>query len=708
MSENPLSSKVGLDVTNYKAGVAELNRQVRVIESGFKAAAAGMEDWDHSANGLELRMKALTGQIGLQQQKVSGLGGVYRELAAGGKTSSRELEILQIQINKETESLNKMQVELKQTGTALETLGQGAKKTGSATNILANTYTELNNALGVADKAIDTVKQVYEQTIGVTLKYADTVRQLSRVSGAGAEDTSRLIQMTDDLGLSMGDLETATRGAATKGIVLTTDSLAKMSDEYLNLAAGTERNTYLLDNFGRAGLEMAQVLEAGSTKIKAMSAAVSDNLVLTEKQITQARNLEIAIDNLNDSWSGVVTNVSTKVIPILGDLFNAQQKSLDEEMQWYDHIIGLNTIYWYNMIKRAQAEREASEANKQSMDAATARWVAMGKAMETTVKPGDNVQKYQWEQYAALGKLNPEINTWTDKLREAAEAEKEVAAATKSNNEMLAGIGKVFDLEERHNEYMIESSAKRSELETELAALRKQGYSETSEKIKGVKKDLEDLDGEIAKNQKNFDQASYAIVADLLTQQLAADGVLSNEDMDKILAYELEHGLMSQAAIDDWKAMEAEALNYQSIYMNMPDKTINITTNYHNNRPGTGSGGSGGLSDYGYSQGGSFTVPSGYPNDSFPMNVESGEHVTVTPAGKSPGWIMPNLNFRGLAEMAGRSTTVNGAGSAAGSNSSSVDVGGIHITVYGGGNPNAIAQAASDGVGQALRRAGLA
>jgi hypothetical protein len=36
-----------------------------------------------------------------------------------------------------------------------------------------------------------------------------------------------------------------------------------------------------------------------------------------------------------------------------------------------------------------------------------------------------------------------------------------------------------------------------------------------------------------------------------------------------------------------------------------------------------------------FAQGGSFTVPPGYPDDSFPMRVESGEHVQVTPAGGS-------------------------------------------------------------------------
>ena len=43
-----------------------------------------------------------------------------------------------------------------------------------------------------------------------------------------------------------------------------------------------------------------------------------------------------------------------------------------------------------------------------------------------------------------------------------------------------------------------------------------------------------------------------------------------------------------------------------------------------------------------FAGGGDFTVPPGYPNDSYPMRVESGEHVTVTPAGGGGGDMIHN------------------------------------------------------------------
>jgi hypothetical protein len=59
MGENDLSGKVGLDTTDFKTAIAGMNREIRVIESGFKATAAALGDWGKSASGLEMRIKGI-------------------------------------------------------------------------------------------------------------------------------------------------------------------------------------------------------------------------------------------------------------------------------------------------------------------------------------------------------------------------------------------------------------------------------------------------------------------------------------------------------------------------------------------------------------------------------------------------------------------------------------------------------------------------
>jgi hypothetical protein len=46
-----------------------------------------------------------------------------------------------------------------------------------------------------------------------------------------------------------------------------------------------------------------------------------------------------------------------------------------------------------------------------------------------------------------------------------------------------------------------------------------------------------------------------------------------------------------------------------------------------------------------FAKGGDFTVPPGYPDDSYPMRVQSGEHVSVTPAGQGGDMIHVVVNL---------------------------------------------------------------
>ena len=46
----------------------------------------------------------------------------------------------------------------------------------------------------------------------------------------------------------------------------------------------------------------------------------------------------------------------------------------------------------------------------------------------------------------------------------------------------------------------------------------------------------------------------------------------------------------------------------------------------------------------GFARGGSFIVPQGFPNDTFPMRVSSGERVTVSPRGSGGGNFVFNVS----------------------------------------------------------------
>ena len=156
--QSDLSGKVSLDTTSFKTGLATLNREIRILESGFRVAAAGLGDWAKSATGLEARIKALTGQIEIQRQKVAALEGEYKRVAAEKGKNSRAAQELQLKLLKETETLNKMQFELGQTEHALEGMTKESDEAGKEAGQLAKEEDKAERATGRLRGALDRLK----------------------------------------------------------------------------------------------------------------------------------------------------------------------------------------------------------------------------------------------------------------------------------------------------------------------------------------------------------------------------------------------------------------------------------------------------------------------------------------------------------------------------------------------------------------------
>jgi len=153
-----LGGKVSLDVTDWKTGIAELNRATRVIESGFRAAAAGMDDWAKSADGLEKRIESLTKEMELQEKKVGLLRKEYERIAEEKGKDSRAAQELLIKLNKENEVLGKHQVELAKTKTKLEEMGKESKDAGRGAGELADKEDQARTATGRLKDALDGLK----------------------------------------------------------------------------------------------------------------------------------------------------------------------------------------------------------------------------------------------------------------------------------------------------------------------------------------------------------------------------------------------------------------------------------------------------------------------------------------------------------------------------------------------------------------------
>ena len=399
--------------------------------------------------------------------------------------------------------------------------------------------------------------------------YADEVRNVEMASGLGAGESSRLLQVMDDLKVDAGDLQTVMKFMAKQGIDPSIDSLARLSDQYLTLAPGQERENFLLKEFGKNGVVMAEAMGMGSAKLKEMAAAQSGNLILTQEQVDAARKFQQTQDDLNDTWEGLKVTLGSKLMPVADTFLTFLNNALTAGDRLNQSLLEGSTSY-EDYIEKVKAGAVATGNMTQAQAGALAATQALSRG----------------EYEAATAK-----ETYANDFDREALAAKNAAGAldtvtTATNNDKAA-----TDL-----------------LNGSMGTYTRQlMFNIASEGLSSAGKI------ELARAMGLVDEHTY--------------GAIQGQQALKTM---LDKG---QITLDQYTERSKQLADEQDRLHNVD---VTITTNYvetHTKKTATGaqafaSGGSG-----------SFTVPAGWPNDSYPLGggnyVQSGETVKfeVTPAG---------------------------------------------------------------------------
>lgn len=364
-----LGASFSIDVTNLKAGLAQANRLIRESESEFKAAAAGMDDWRESQEGLEARIKHLNSACDLQKKKVDALQGEYDRLIAEGldPTSAAAVK-LRTDINKEKEALAKSESELQKQTKALEEMGDAAeeaadatKEAGKAAEDAADGFTVAKGAVaGFIANGLSALVGAAKNAISSVLGLADATKEYrsimasldesSKLAGYSAEETA---QTYDHLYGVLGDAQS---------VATTTANLQAMGLEQGKL---TQLTNGVIGAWSKYG---------DSIPIDGLSEAVNHTMQLGEVQGTLADVIE---------WGGGTV-----------EDFNEKLASCSSETERADMIMKLFADQGLDKAGTAWQENNASivEANKAQSEneKLMAEWGKKAEPITTKVQQGFN------------------------------------------------------------------------------------------------------------------------------------------------------------------------------------------------------------------------------------------------------------------------------------------------------------------------------
>lgn len=117
-----LGARFSIDISDLKAGLAQANRLMKESSSEFKAAAAGMDDWTDSEDGLNAKLKQLSNTLDVQKEVLNAYEKQYEEAGYAQNDMSKEAVELRTKINNQKAAIASTEKETAKYQKALEEL----------------------------------------------------------------------------------------------------------------------------------------------------------------------------------------------------------------------------------------------------------------------------------------------------------------------------------------------------------------------------------------------------------------------------------------------------------------------------------------------------------------------------------------------------------------------------------------------------------
>jgi hypothetical protein len=368
-NDNIIGAKWTLDTTDLKAGLSEANRLIRIADSEFKAAAASMGNWGEQADGLSSRIKALTTIVDIQEQKVAALRAQHAHLVETVGANSKAAQDLEVNINKETASLNKNKLELNQTTQALSDMGSQAKTTQERQDALREKTESLTESINEFSKkalvALTAAATAAAVAIGKLMSeagdFADDLITLSNKTGLSVEalqelqyaarfvdvevetmtssmnkltktmDSARDAQLSGQLNdqalayQALGIEVTNTDGTLRNNKVVfyeVLDALGKVANE-------TERDALAMSIFGKSATELNPLIKAGSTELARLAAEAHEvGAVVSDEGVSALGAFDDNMESLTASTQGLLNEALAQLAPVINEMILSLQDNL--------------------------------------------------------------------------------------------------------------------------------------------------------------------------------------------------------------------------------------------------------------------------------------------------------------------------------------------------------------------------------------------
>lgn len=152
MSSEDVTTRMHVDISELRRSMQDAQRQIRLANAEFKEAAAAMDDWKSSSEGLEAKLTQLRSTLSAQESILSSLEQQYAQVAEEQGESSKGAQELAIKIANQKAAISTTERSISQYENALVDLNTESDDVADNSRTAASSIENVGDSADKAEK----------------------------------------------------------------------------------------------------------------------------------------------------------------------------------------------------------------------------------------------------------------------------------------------------------------------------------------------------------------------------------------------------------------------------------------------------------------------------------------------------------------------------------------------------------------------------
>ena len=367
------TAKFKADITELKSAFQEASRQVRLANSEFKAATAGMDNWNQSADGLSAKITQLNGVLSAQKSQLSSLEKQYELTVQQQGANSKGAEELEIKINQQKAAIGNTEKQLKNYTSQLddlksesgnaesesEELADSVEKAGDSAENSSGGFSVLKGAL--ANLVSEGINKVLDGLKDLTTDSSNAYSQFAAATGTATDAMgeyqtaienvykNNFGDSLEDVAGKMAKVKEITGEIDPSNLQTMTEKAITLEDVFgMDMSESLRGVQSLMDHFGISSEEAFDLMSSGAQQGLNYSDELGDNIAEYAGKFAEAgfsadeyfqylqngsQGGAYNLDKVNDSLNEVTTRLADGTIEGALDSFDSNTQEVFKAWQ---------------------------------------------------------------------------------------------------------------------------------------------------------------------------------------------------------------------------------------------------------------------------------------------------------------------------------------------------------------------------------------